>query len=53
MACFNFRLCWRPVTGEDIAVPSEKEIKLYARGTWSYIYSYQFDKSDKVPELIF
>lgn len=37
----QFRMSWRPATGEDIAVPSSDCINVYSRETWILTHSFQ------------
>nr|XP_039249146.1 WD repeat and HMG-box DNA-binding protein 1-like [Styela clava] len=41
------RMSWRPATGEDIAVPSDNEIKVFSRGTWTVIHSFKTALTNK------
>uniref|UniRef100_H2YB75 Minichromosome loss protein Mcl1 middle region domain-containing protein n=1 Tax=Ciona savignyi TaxID=51511 RepID=H2YB75_CIOSA len=41
------KICWRPVTGEDIAVPSEDGIKIFNRDTWVLLHTLTADATTK------
>ncbi|CAK8678263.1 unnamed protein product [Clavelina lepadiformis] len=41
------RICWRPATGEDVAVPTSTGVSIFTRVTWAKLHSFTTDVTSK------